>query len=194
VTGCDPDNNNERFVDILFLALKGGSGAAFEVDGYDHIGLINCAGGIQAQDYEMLELQTPNTLIRHEYSCDSAGAGQWRGGLGVETELEIGGTDVLGVAFGDGVEEEARAFGLFGGEDGSLNRLILTYPDGTIKQPKSKEIVRDIPAGTRYLQVAGGGGGYGNPQQRDPIAIRHDIINGVLSKDAALRIYGVADE
>ena len=60
------------------------------VNGYDHIGLINCAGGILAQDYEMLEVQTPNFLVRHEYWPDSAGVGKWRGGLGVVTEMELG--------------------------------------------------------------------------------------------------------
>jgi N-methylhydantoinase B len=193
ITGQDPEQG-ERFVDILFLALKGGSGAAYGVDGYDHIGLINCAGGIQAQDYEMLELQTPNTLIRHEYSQDSAGAGKWRGGLGVETELEIGGTDVLGVAFGDGAEEEARAFGLFGGNAGSLNKLILTYPDGRVVHPRSKEIIRDIPPGTRYVQIAGGGGGYGPPRERDPKLVRQDLANGILSAKAAMDDYGVCDD
>ena len=54
MTGHDP-RRNRRFVDILFLALKGGSGATWGADGYDHIGLINCAGGIQAQDYEMFD-------------------------------------------------------------------------------------------------------------------------------------------
>ncbi len=190
VTGADP-GDNERFVDILFIALKGGSGAALGVDGYDHIGLINCAGGILAQDYEMMELQTPNTVIRHEYGCDSAGGGEWRGGLGVETELEFGGDDVLGVAFGDGVEEGARAFGLFGGTPGSANRLVLTYPDGTAVTPKTKQIIRDIPRGTRYLQVAGGGGGYGDPLRRDAGAVRKDVVNGVVSVETARDVYGV---
>ena len=85
IVGHDP-RHGRRFVDILFLAQKGGSGATDGVDGYDHIGLINCAGGILAQDYEMLELQTPNFIRRHEYWPDSAGAGKWRGGLGVEGE------------------------------------------------------------------------------------------------------------
>ena len=140
-----PPGESERYVDILFIALKGGSGAAHGVDGYDHIGLINCAGGLLAQDYEMLELQTPNRVIRHEYLPDSAGAGQWRGGLGIETELELGGDDIQGVVFGDGIEEDARAFGLFGGGQGIRNALILTYPDGTTIEPMAKEIIRDIP-------------------------------------------------
>ncbi|MDP6174830.1 MAG: hydantoinase B/oxoprolinase family protein, partial [Rhodospirillales bacterium] len=124
------DGTGERFVDILFLALKGGSGAMGGADGYDHIGLINCAGGILAQDYEMFENHNPVTLKHHEYTPDSAGPGEWRGGLGVETEILIHGREVAAIVFGDGVEEESRAFGLAGGGAGSLNHLRLTAPDG----------------------------------------------------------------
>ena len=75
VTGQDP-RNDRNYVDILFLSLKGGSGATHNADGFDHIGLINCAGGILAQDYEMFEIQNPHLLTRHEYAMDSAGPGR----------------------------------------------------------------------------------------------------------------------
>ncbi len=192
LTGEDAERDGERFVDILFLALKGGSGATHEFDGYDHIGLINCAGGILAQDYEMFELQNPHYLLKHEYREDSAGAGRWRGGLGVETEFVIGGDNITGVVFGDGVEEEARAFGLFGGEGGELNRLTLNFPDGSNYRPRSKEIVREIPTGTHYHQIAGGGGGYGDPFERDEELVLKDVLSGFVSEKAARFLYGVA--
>ncbi|MBT7955704.1 MAG: hydantoinase B/oxoprolinase family protein, partial [Rhodospirillaceae bacterium] len=66
LTGDDPGKAGAPFVDILFISQKGGSGAAHGVDGYDHIGLINCAGGLLAQDYEMFENQNPVHLIKHE--------------------------------------------------------------------------------------------------------------------------------
>jgi len=192
VTGLDPRNDRGKYVDILFLALKGGSGATRGADGYDHIGLINCAGGILAQDYEMFELQDPHVLRRHEYAPDSAGPGRWRGGLGVETEFVIEGEDVTGIAFGDGVEDAARAFGLFGGGGGSANRIELRLPDGGAREPKAKEIIRGIPPGTHYFQHAGGGGGFGDPRHRPAELVHEDVLNGVLSIDAAARDYGVA--
>ncbi len=191
LTGEDLEGDGERFVDILFLALKGGSGAARDTDGYDHIGLINCAGGILAQDYEMFELQNPHYLLKHEYREDSAGAGQWRGGLGIETDFRIGGHNITGIVFGDGTENEARAFGLFGGGDGEINRLTMDYPDGTHCRPRSKEIIRDIPSGTLYHQVAGGGGGYGDPYMRDEQSVLRDVLNGIVSEHAARASYGV---
>jgi N-methylhydantoinase B len=191
VSGFDGERGRP-FTDILFLALKGGSGAVHGADGYDHIGLINCAGGILAQDYEMFEVHNPHLLHRHEYLCDSAGAGRWRGGLGIESAIELRGERMTGVVFGDGVQEEARAFGLHGGAGGARNTLTLTAPDGSVRHPASKQIVDDIPSGTVLRQVAGGGGGWGDPTARDPRAVLADVRAGVVSLEAARRDYRVA--
>jgi N-methylhydantoinase B len=190
ISGRDP-RKGTPYVDILFNALKGGSGATYGVDGYDHIGLINCAGGILAQDPEMFELTDPHILMKHEYVMDSAGAGQWRGGLGVETIFQIYGEEVTGVTFGDGVDEEARAFGLFGGKEGSLNKLELSYPNGQNYFPKSKEVIKRIPKGTIFHEVAGGGGGYGDPLKRPLEKVLKDVRNGFVSIEKAKEDYGV---
>ncbi|UCE30705.1 MAG: hydantoinase B/oxoprolinase family protein [Burkholderiales bacterium] len=190
VSGHDP-RRDRPYVDILFLSLKGGSGGTYLADGYDHIGLINCAGGILAQDYEMFEIHDPHLLLRHEYLPDSAGPGRWRGGLGVVTEFVLNGDDTMGVAFGDGVEEAARAFGFFGGKPGSRNLIRLHYPDGTERLAKSKEIVRDIPRGTVFHQLAGGGGGYGDPRERPIERVLADVRDGVVSLASARDDYGV---
>ncbi len=190
ITGQDP-RKKRSYVDILFLALKGGSGGTWMADGYDHIGLINCAGGILAQDYEMFEIHDPHFLLKHEYLPDSAGAGRWRGGLGVETEFVINGEKVTGIAFGDGVEEEARAFGFFGGKKGAANRIELRYPDGSMRVPKSKEIVRNIPTHTIFNEKAGGGGGYGNPFLRPADKVLEDVKNELVSLKSAREDYGV---
>jgi N-methylhydantoinase B len=191
VSGIDT-RRNRPYVDILFNALKGGSGAMRGCDGYDHIGLINCAGGILAQDPEMFELQTPNFIVKHEYAPDSAGAGRWRGGLGVETVIKFGGEKSKAVVFGDGVDAETRAFGLFGGKVGSINEMEFRFPDGSGYQPKSKEIVSDLPNGTIMRQVAGGGGGYGEAYQRPAERVVKEVRNGTLSLKKAKDVYGIA--
>lgn len=190
IVGHDP-RRGRRFVDILFLAQKGGSGATDGVDGYDHIGLINCAGGILAQDYEMLELQTPNFIRRHEYWPDSAGAGKWRGGLGVVTEMEFGGDDNLAIVYGDGVDEGARAFGLFGGRAGAANRVELQLPDGSVVTPNVKDKLDNLPRGTIFRQWAGGGGGYGDPRERSRERVLAEVHDGVLSAEKAKEDYGL---
>jgi N-methylhydantoinase B len=186
-TGLDP-RKNERYVDIGFMGLKGGSGALRGTDGYDHIGMIDASGGVLDQDYEMFEQQTPHRLMRHEYLIDSAGAGRWRGGLGVETIFAIGSEDTQVVVFGDGDFEPA--FGLFGGGDGSLNFIRLTYPDGTVVTPRNKDLITGVPRGTIYHQQAGGGGGYGDPKKRDRTKLMQEMRDGLISAEAAREVYG----
>ena len=186
-TGLDPQKK-EKYVDIGFMGLKGGSGAIRGTDGYDHIGMIDASGGVLDQDYEMFEQQTPHRLIRHEYLADSAGPGQWRGGLGVETIFEIGSDDTQVVIFGDGDFEPA--FGLFGGGDGTLNFIRLTYPDGKVVTPRNKDLITGVPRGTIYHQQAGGGGGYGDPKLRNRTKLKEEVRDGLISVAVAAKFYG----
>lgn len=190
-TGMD-EEKGDRYVDIGFMGLKGGSGAMKGTDGYDHIGMIDASGGVLDQDYEMFEQQTPHLLLKHEYIEDSAGAGEWRGGLGVETRFVIGSEDTQFVTFGDGDFEPA--FGLFGGGEGTLNTITLTYPDGTVVVPNNKDLIKGVPKGTLYFQQAGGGGGYGDPTKRERDVLRAEVRNGVISQDAAINAYGMTKE
>ncbi len=186
-TGIDP-KKGDPYVDIGFMGLKGGSGAMLGVDGYDHIGMIDASGGVLDQDYEMFEQQTPHRLLRHEYLTDSAGAGQWRGGLGVETIFEIGSEDTQLVTFGDGDFEPA--FGLFGGGEGTLNFIRLKYPDGREVTPRNKDLIAGVPRGAIYHQQAGGGGGYGDPKRRDRDVLRKEVRDEIISPQAARDLYG----
>jgi len=187
-TGDHP-RTGEKYVDICFMGLKGGSGALQGDDGYDHIGMIDASGGLLDQDYEMYEQQTPHTILKHEYLEDSGGVGRWRGGLGVETIIEMAGDNTTMVVFGDGDVEPN--YGLFGGKGSVLNYIKLYYPDGTEKIPLSKDMIEGIPDGTIYKQVAGGGGGFGNPHERNLDAVVKDIRNGVVSLEQAQQEYGV---
>lgn len=189
-TGTDPQTA-ETYVDIGFMGLKGGSGAMQGCDGYDHIGMIDASGGVLDQDYEMFEQQTPHRLIKHELLADSAGPGQWRGGLGVETMFEIGSDDTQLVTFGDGDFE--GAFGLAGGHGAGLNFIRLSYPDGSTVVPKNKDLITGVPKGTVYHQVANGGGGWGQPRLRDRRLLRDEVANGVISRESALRDYGMTE-
>jgi N-methylhydantoinase B len=187
-TGTDP-RKKTPYVDIGFMGLKGGSGAIKGVDGYDHIGMIDASGGVLDQDYEMFEQQTPHLLLKHEYWNDSAGPGQWRGGIGVETEFMIGSDNTKVVTFGDGDVEAAR--GAHGGLGGTLNKIELTYPDARKYLCTTKDLVENVPKGTVYFQQAGGGGGYGHPFLRPAEKVAEEVRNGIVSLEAAKRDYGV---
>ncbi|MCR4316869.1 MAG: hydantoinase B/oxoprolinase family protein [Planctomycetes bacterium] len=187
-TGPDP-RRDEPYVDIGFIGLKGGSGALADVDGYDHIGMIDASGGVLDQDYEMFEHTTPHLLIKHEYWTDSAGPGKHRGGLGVETRFIIGSDETQVVTFGDGDVE--GAFGLDGGKGSTLNSIELKYPDGRTEKLLSKDLIKNVPKGTEYIQFAGGGGGHGDPKLRDRKKLAEEVKGGIISKESAKQDYGM---
>jgi N-methylhydantoinase B len=189
LTTAEDEEKGDKYVDIFFMGFKGGSGGMNGTDGYDHIGMIDASGGVLDQDYEMFEQQTPHVLKKHEYLEDSAGAGQWRGGLGIETIYEFGSDDTQFVTFGDGDFEPA--FGLFGGHDSVLNSITLTYPDGTELVPNNKALIKGVPKGTKYHQFAGGGGGYGKPEKRDREILKDEVRNGIISEKTARDVYGL---
>jgi N-methylhydantoinase B len=180
------------YVDILINACKGGGGGTWEADGYDHIGLITSGGAIAAQDPEMFEVVNPHFLTRYEYLRDSAGPGQWRGGLGVETEFVFMDSGVQASVFGDGGTPETAAFGILGGGSGCANSVKLVYPDGRSYRARLKDLVEDIPAGTVYRQIAGGGGGYGDPRLRPAERVAEEVRHGYVSVESAREDYGVA--
>ena len=105
------------------------------------------------------------------------------------TVFTIGSDDTQLVTFGDGDFEPA--FGLFGGGDGTLNSITLTYPDGRAVTPRNKDLITGVPRGTVYRQQAGGGGGYGDPRRRDRATLRREVRDGVISPQAARERYGL---
>jgi N-methylhydantoinase B len=109
----------------------------------------------------------------------------------VETIIRFEGENSRGVVFGDGIDEQARAFGLFGGLPGSINEMEFSFADGKRHKPQSKELIPSIPRDTVLRQVAGGGGGYGDPYQRPAELVAKEVGNGILSVQKAQEDYGV---
>ena len=81
-----------------------------------------------------------------------------------------------------------------GGSRGAPNEVEFRYPDGTTYRPHLKDLVSGIPAGTVYRQVAGGGGGYGDPRERPVERVLEEARNGVISVESARVDYGVVVE
>lgn len=178
----------------LTVFQRGGSGAMKGCDGYDALGFTGTPGSMRSPDMEMFELSSPHFIEYYELLPDSAGAGEWRGGYGTRSSWRFHGEQELGVTIGDDVAAEGAdpAPGLFGGEPASLNELRLRYPDGTVKEWGSKEIVYEIPPGTVCESVNGGGAGYGDPLRRDPLRVLEEVRDGLLSLERARERYGVA--
>lgn len=177
------------FATPLFFASKGGSGATDGVDGYDYIGSIRMAGALEAEDVEMLERAHGWIEIRRqEYWTDSGGAGHWRGGLGIYAEAVLHGDDMMIAVFGTGRDE--GAFGLFGGADSPVSKILLCYPDGSVIDVPANANIYDVPPGTILKKWNAGGGGYGPPTRRARDKIVRDLREGYISIDHARRVYG----
>ena len=191
LSGRDPLKNDHYF-DFGFFA-KGGQGALKGFDGFDGIGFAGAAGCMLSQDPEMMEIKDPFFVETYEYLPDSAGAGQYRGGYGTYVRIRIDGENNSVGTIGDGVENEGAPipYGLFGGHEGSPNKLILHYPNGEKVQLGSKDLVTKVPTGTILEMVCGGGGGYGDPKFRNPEQIKQELLDGLLSPEKAKETYGI---
>ncbi|MBI4322639.1 MAG: hydantoinase B/oxoprolinase family protein [Chloroflexi bacterium] len=180
-------------VSLLTYANKGGSGAVTGADGYDHVSIIAAGGVLATTDPEMVEIHNPHFFHRFELNEDSCGHGRWRGGLGTHTEMELLWSPVLISFYGDGEDEGTCARGILGGGDGKRNELELVFPDGHRISPRIKGIMRDIPAGTVWRQIRGGGGGCGDPRERDRELVVRDVVNGFIAEETAREVYGLEE-
>jgi N-methylhydantoinase B len=192
LAGVDPRNGAPNV--SLTIFMRGGPGAMDGADGFDALGFTGTPGSMRSPDMEMFELSTPHFMEQYEYLPDSAGAGEWRGGLGTISRWRFYGIDELGVTIGDDAASEGAdpAPGLFGGDPAGLNELRLHYPDGSVKDWGSKEIVFGIPEGTVCEARNGGGGGYGDPRRRDAVKVFEEVRDGLVSSEKARESYGVA--
>jgi N-methylhydantoinase B len=187
----DPRTNEPSV--SLTIFQRGGPGAMQGADGYDALGFTGTPGSLRSPDMEMFELSTPHLMHYCEYLPDSAGHGEWRGGYGTRSSWTFYGEGETGTTIGDDVAAEGAdpPQGLFGGGPGGLNELRLTFPDGSVRDWGSKEIIERIPPGTVCESVNGGGGGYGDARRRDPELVLAEVRDGLLSAEAARRDYGV---
>lgn len=177
------------FGDIHFMS-KGGSGATLGYDGWDHLGVISCAGGLRSPDPELHELVCPYTIQEYEYLTDSAGAGKWRGGMGVTYRWRIEADNILSDNFGDGLRPETGPFGIVGGKGPKPSRLRVIRKDGSEEDPDVHKFVT-LNSGDFYDIKMAGGGGYGNPFERDINKVHNDVLDQLVSIKSAREDYGV---
>ena len=176
LNGEDP-RTGRRFIWHMFQARPGGGGSAAG-DGYSTIGEWHSAGGIKFGSIEVAETRFPLVFETHEYRPGSAGDGRYRGGYGGDMRLRVeavGGT-VANMA-GEGVVHGAR--GILGGHDGAPHDYTLLAPGAGPRKLKSKEINVPIPTGSVIHVLSGGGGGWGDPADRDPAARAMDAGEGL---------------
>ena len=184
--GIDP-RNDRFYVGFSFCSL-GSGGAMNGIDGKPYMSPMSNYGGVKAPNIESNEVQYPHITLKHEMECDTAGAGEYRGGAGMEYAFQIYDEGSEIVMFGDGIYN--APYGLNGGSDGSFNKPLFKH-DGEWIQTESKEHPRKVSKGDIVRIHSAGGGGYGNPYKRDMNSVLDDYLDGIISRKTALDVYGV---
>jgi N-methylhydantoinase B len=161
---------------------SGGSGARPNKDG---LSVTAFPSGVRGTSVEALENAAPVVIWKKELLSDSGGPGAHRGGLGQLVEVStIDSSPFFVFAMYDRVFYPAR--GRAGGESGAAGGAAMD--DGTALRVKGKQ---RIPRGRRLQLRLPGGGGIGDPLQRDLAKVSADLAAGIVTAEGALKQYGV---
>ncbi|MCH9649355.1 MAG: hydantoinase B/oxoprolinase family protein [Deltaproteobacteria bacterium] len=164
------------------LFQLGGTGARPNKDGLNTTGFPSGVAGVPA---EVMETQAPILQLKRALRTDSGGPGKFRGGLGQATDFAHLGHDTWSVS---GMVDRTKyaAPGLQGGLPGQLGEFRLN------DEKAAPKTILWMEPGAVISMDPPGGGGYGEPQQRDPLLVLQDVINGYVSIESSRKIYGVA--
>lgn len=134
---------------------------------------------------EVWETRNPWVVEQMALATDSGGAGQWRGGAGINFTFRM-----LADTYATTVFERSLfpPWGLAGGAEGRANKCELNIA-GQERANISKATGTLIPKGERQEFMTGGGGGYGDPKDRDPAHIADDLADGYITEEFARTNY-----
>lgn len=162
-------------------------GAVHGRDGFNSVGQLCTLAGMALPNVEIYERLYPVEILRQELRLDAAGPGQFRGGTGVHYEAAVEVPAEYSFR-GEGVRSPT-GYGVCGGGYGARGEMILKLHDGTTIDPPQYGVQSFGPLHLTVL--SSGGGGYGDPLDRDPTQVLRDVENEVVSLDAARDLYGV---
>lgn len=166
--------------------MVGGTGGRNGSDGAD--GRDSGISNLSNNSVETIEADVSVKVRRYATRIDSGGPGLWRGGNGLELEFEAL-TD--GTLLARGLERlRFRPWGFAGGLPGKATELIVN--EGRSDEERLSIVdMRPLRAGDRVVLRTSGAGGYGDPLERDPDAVREDVASGFVSLAHAREAYGV---
>ncbi len=187
VSGADWRRGGDPYVNQLLVGNNGGPGAA-GCDGWITYGLPDCAASVYHDSVEIIEHKYPLRIRSARLLADSGGAGRFRGGPA--SEVVYGPTrDPMTVHyFGDGSLNPP--LGVRGGHPGLACEARKRGPSGDEPLPPIGGL--ELAPGEWIVGVECGGGGYGDPAERDPERVREDVLEGWVTLDAARELYRVA--
>jgi N-methylhydantoinase B len=182
--GHDPARGRDY---VMYQISGGGYGGNFSEDGLTN----GCStiGISKSPPVEIMEQAFPVLYRHYALREGSGGAGKHRGGFGLAYEVEL----LRGEARASFVMDHGRfgPQGVLGGCDGAVNEVTV-FRDGEAHVPPHLSKEQDIPlkAGDRVRVGTPGGGGYGDPRQRDPDLVRRDVELGYYTPEQAREMFG----
>lgn len=167
--------------------MVGGGGARYGRDGID--GRDNSISNLANNPVEMVEAETHIEILQYALRPGSAGAGEWRGGMGQQIHIRILQDDTTLLA--RGMERMLfQPWGVKGG--GAAAPSVMTLNPGKESERLLGKIdLLAVSAGDEVLLQTPGGGGWGDPFCRDPDAVKRDVDNQLITVDMAAQQYGV---
>ncbi|MGH8734058.1 MAG: hydantoinase B/oxoprolinase family protein, partial [Burkholderiales bacterium] len=147
-----------------------------------------CQGDVRNGSIEGIELKCPVLVEARALRTDSGGAGKYRGGLGIDMRVR---NLVEGKWNFELVKRtQCPPWGLWGGEPGEYGTYLLREP-GEREFRAARGVHRPVPVGSEVIVRTGGGGGWGDPLERDVKAVCADVREDFVSRQAAREDYGV---
>jgi N-methylhydantoinase B len=175
----------KRFV--FSECVMGTWGATSRHDGQE--GVPHMASNQANVPVEMIEADYPLRIERYGFAPDTGGPGRFRGGLGVVREYRVLTEDVY---FGVRSDKALHPpHGLFGGDAGAPAVNLLRTGSQQRVLPPMPMLPITLSTGDLYRHVMAGGGGYGDPLDRDPGRVHTDLLDGKVSREHARAAYGV---
>jgi N-methylhydantoinase B len=203
-SGMNQYRRYSAFINMAHGAMDG-NGARIDRDGVDSGGSY-----MSCPNVEWMEHQYPLLYLFRRHATDSAGAGKFRGGVGVESAHKLHDAPegkIRGVAYGvAGLENSGH--GMFGGYPGAPSVMMLMEKTRVNESIANNQPPTNLTAlggekkilpycnfelkedDVLYMRVASGGG-YGDPLARDPELVRRDVANKIVSVECARELYGV---
>ncbi len=180
-------DDGSRF--ILMNIFGGGWGGRPNEDG-ESASVSVCQGDVRNTPVELQEIKYPFLIEKHALRCDSGGAGRFRGGLGLELTYRALQSCKANINCDRTLDPP---WGLHGGRPGATNCSIIRRAGDGAETVVYKATEVEVAAGDTVTFLTAGGGGYGDPGERDRAAAARDVAAGVVSPEQAAKHDGPAE-